>query len=115
MEHKNKKLAPEPYFIAYLYVMRRVILYVRMWNGDKLIASPQQTCDLMDAIHNISDLLYCYEDWDVHENIRKDLIRYDKKWANSQSDTGIAFGELLDRAITAVEKNGHITKYTYSS
>ncbi len=113
MEHKNKKLAPEPYLTAYLYVMRTVILFARMWNGDKVIISPEQTCDLMDAIHNISDLLYCYEDWHVHKNIRKDLISYDKKWANPQSDTGIAFGELLDRATTDVETNGCITKYTY--
>ena len=109
MLHLKKKIAPEPYFTAYLYVMRQAILDLRMWHRYEMTVPPQQVEDLMDAIHNISDLLYCYDRWHVHENVREDLARYDGKWANPEGETGRSLCQLLERAIADVHENGSIT------
>ena len=107
---KEKRLAPEPYFTAYLFVLRQAILMLRMWHRYDEPIQVKQTEDLMDAIHNISELLYCYGGWHVHDNVLEDLLRYDRKWASTDSRTGRSLAQILERAISDVEANGRITE-----
>jgi len=106
---KSKSLAPEPHFTAYLFVQHKAILTLRMWIRYEEKISFDQIHDLMDAIHNISELLYAYKGWHVHENVVHDLQRYDAKWSQEGNNPRICLVELLDDAMADVMANGKIT------
>ena len=49
-------VAPEPYFSACMAVLYRATLTARRWGWSSHV-SPEHLADLMDAIHNIPDLV----------------------------------------------------------
>lgn len=71
-------VAPEPYLSACLQVLRYSILYCRFraWSNE---CSADHIADLMDAVHNIPDLIVKWEHCDI-DLLRKYLRSYDEKW-----------------------------------
>ena len=67
-------IAPEPFLSAYLAVLRDATIYARNWAvGD---ISPEKLGDLMDAVHNIPELLNRWEECD-EPSLRSALESYD--------------------------------------
>ncbi|MBN2144873.1 MAG: hypothetical protein JW774_09645 [Candidatus Aureabacteria bacterium] len=64
---------------AYLNVLRQAILHARLLSLQK--QSYEQITDLLDAIHNIPELLTRWEKCDI-KWLRQSLEAYDKKWGN---------------------------------
>lgn len=87
-------LAPEPYLSACLAVIREAIIWCRYGHWHQRL-SPEQTADLMDAIHNIPELMKNWERCDI-EWLRSSLQYYDRKWAHSQGPSLLA---IFDSAI----------------
>ena len=72
--------AADNVFHDYLHVLERVIidLRFRIRYGDSVPV--EEVHDLMDAIHNIPEMLRNCEGWHVPDNIDADLKHYDNKW-----------------------------------
>ena len=69
-------LAPEPYLSACLAVLRHAIVQAR-WIAYR--DHHEQLADLMDAIHNLPDLLQRWEQCD-ERLVRSLLVVFDDKW-----------------------------------
>jgi hypothetical protein len=76
-------VAPEPYLSAYLAVLHHAALAGRHWAWAN--EPNEKLADLMDAIHNVPDLLNRWEECD-EPCLRSDLLRFDQKWARSEGD-----------------------------
>ena len=77
-------LAPEPYLSACLEVLRQATIHARLiaYGGHQAGLTAQQSdclADLMDAVHNIPDLLNRWEECDEHM-LRYILDSFDHKW-----------------------------------
>jgi hypothetical protein len=79
-------LAPEPLLSAYLAVLRDATIYARNWAAGDV--SPGKLGDLMDAIHNIPELLNRWEDCD-EPSLRSALESYDKRWIEWEGDLSL--------------------------
>jgi hypothetical protein len=81
MNHRNSTvsmdLAPPDKLEGFLEFLFQVLLTVRGmgWNN----APHAQIADLMDAVHNLPDLLRSWSEFD-EELFRNGLRRYDEKW-----------------------------------
>ena len=76
-------------------VVRLAVLHARRmgWSGE---VQPEHLADLMDAIHNIPDLVQNWETCDV-ESMRENFFRaYDRKWAAA---TGFSMCDTFDKAL----------------
>ena len=88
-------IAPEPYLSACMSVVRLAVLHARRmgWSGE---VQPDQLADLMDAIHNIPELVQNWETCDV-QLMRESFLRaYDSKWAGV---TGFSMCDTFDNAL----------------
>lgn len=82
-------LAPEPYLSACLEVLRHATIHARLiaYGGHEAGLTAQQSdclADLMDAVHNIPDLLNRWEDCD-EQLLRTFLQTFDDKWHHHTS------------------------------
>jgi hypothetical protein len=75
-------IAPEPLLSAYLAVLRDATIYAR--NGAVGDISPEKLGDLMDAVHNIPELLNRWEECD-EPSLRSALESYDKRFRSAES------------------------------
>ncbi len=88
-------VAPEPFLTGYLSVLRNAILMARNWAGADV--RNEKLADLMDAVHNIPELLNRWEECD-EPSLRSALKHYDARWA--ASDREMSLCRLLDDAVT---------------
>lgn len=72
--------AADDVFHDYLLVLERVIVELRTRIRQDDAVKIAEAHDLMDAVHNIPEMLRNCEGWHVPENIDADLARYDSKW-----------------------------------
>src|SRR4051794_4797691 len=88
------EFAPEPYRSACLATLRQAILGCRVlgWSKD---APPEQVAGLMDAVHNLPELMADWERCDV-QRLRQDLMRYDRRWAGKPVWLCKAFDTALE-------------------
>ncbi len=77
--------------------MEVVVLNLRMRirYGEEI--SIREVHDLMDAIHNIPQLLIACDGWHVPANIDFDLQRYDEKWPKQVGCSRISLVETVVR------------------
>ncbi len=87
-------VAPEPFLSGYLSVLRYAILMARNWAGAD--GRNEKLADLMDAVHNIPELLNRWEECD-EPSLRSALKHYDVRWAESERDMSLC--GLLDGAL----------------
>jgi hypothetical protein len=88
-------VAPEPYLTACMMVLREATLACRMegWSG---VVSAEHLADLMDAIHNIPDLVQHWERCDV-ELLRSAFLQaYETKWLGRG---GLALCQIFDSVV----------------
>src|SRR4051794_11442416 len=84
MLHKPKRIPPEPYYSAALYLLYHVALFIRN-HADEI--GQGQLSDLGDAIHNIPESLIEYGHYFDEKKIREMyLAAYDEKWAKWPED-----------------------------
>jgi hypothetical protein len=96
-------LAPEPFLSAYLAVLRDATIYVRNWAGADI--SLEKLGDLMDAVHNIPELLNRWEECD-EPSLRSALESYDKRWVQWEGDLSLM--NVLETTIA--QKKGEIRR-----
>jgi hypothetical protein len=87
-------IAPEPYLSACMRVVYRALLHARLmgWSGS---VDSKHLADLMDAVHNIPDLVRHWEDCDT-ERMRAFLKNYEETWL---ARGGLPLCEIFDQAI----------------
>jgi hypothetical protein len=95
-------LAPEPYLSACLEVLRQATIHARLigYAGHDAGLTPEQSdclADLMDAVHNIPDLLKRWGECD-ERLLRSFLETFDEKWQDRTS------ARLLGTYLQIVEK-----------
>lgn len=73
-------VAPEPYLSACMTVLRRSMLNCRAWGWSGEV-SAEHIADLMDAVHNIPELVVRWERCDVEFLRTAYLLPYQQKWA----------------------------------
>jgi len=93
-------LAPEPHLSACLEVLRRATIDARLiaYEGhDVGLNAKQSDClaDLMDAVHNIPDLVRRWEDCD-ERLLRSSLEAFDEKW---RDETTVSLLETYVRIV----------------
>jgi hypothetical protein len=76
-------IAPEPELRAYLILLYRVAIQVRLRSGGDERLPDRQLFDLMDAIHDIPSLLADHDHYFTDAQIRERLQSYDDKWTES--------------------------------
>ena len=82
-------LAPEPYLSACLEVLLQATIHARLigYDGHDTGLTPAQSdclADLMDAVHNIPDLLKRWEECD-EPFLRSFFEAFDQKWEKQTS------------------------------
>ena len=77
---RQQNLAPESVIRAYMCVLRKAILCVRMRIRYGETIDMQELHDLTDALENIPEMLCAYGGWHIEENMDAALQRYDRKW-----------------------------------
>ena len=82
MLHGDTRLAPEPDFSAYNYLIYKVAIFLR----SRPQLSGDQAFDLGDAIHNVPEFLIRHGAWDDAAFRSLYLEPYDRKWAKSDRD-----------------------------
>jgi hypothetical protein len=83
---------------AYLEVLKRVALYVRLRSRGESRLSDDELHDLMDAIHNVPAALVGEDRWFTPERMREqEFGDYDEKWS---SNGGLQLVRILDSALT---------------
>lgn len=87
MLSKPQVPAPEPCASAALWVLYRVVLFIRN-EADSI--SPQQLSDLGEAIHNVPESLTEYGRYFNEAEIRDHFFKvYDETWARSPDDLSL--------------------------
>ena len=84
-------------FPEYAKLLEAVILNLRMRIRYCEQVSLHEVHDLMDAIHNIPQMLREADDWHVPSNIDSDLSRYDEKWPKQLGCSRISLVETVVR------------------
>jgi hypothetical protein len=89
-------MAPEPYLSACLAVLRESIVFCRArgWNND---LSSEHLADLMDAIHNIPELIRNWERCDIELLRNSYLLAYEAKWLGRG---GLALCTIFDDTVS---------------
>ena len=105
-----KRIAPEPFFSAYLALLHHVLLQVRaMTEHPDTITAGQvsQINQLADAVHNIPEMLLDYGYYWTAENLWKDRIEpYDRSHADQNNPL---LSSLLQEFLAAVKARGELT------
>lgn len=65
---------------AFLYVLQRVAIFVRHHSSGSRRLTDDHLSDLMDAIHNVPEMLSRAGHYFTPEMIREDFARFDSKW-----------------------------------
>jgi hypothetical protein len=91
-------VAPEPYLSACMAVLYRSAIFCRVWGWSGEV-SAEHLADLMDAIHNIPELVRHWERCDV-ELLRGMLGDYECKWAGRG---GLALLQIFDGIVAGEE------------
>jgi len=71
---------PEDVVQVYSRVLEQALLSLRMRIQYEDEVTMLEVHDLLDAIHNIPQMLRKCSGWHIPENIDRDLLRYDQKW-----------------------------------
>jgi hypothetical protein len=104
-------VAPEPYFSACMAVVYSAVISARSmsWSGN---VDSEQLGDLMDAIHNIPEMVKHWETCDV-EFMRNAFLKvYDEKWS---SRSGLSLCKAFEQALLAAKAwNGSNLKLTHA-
>ena len=88
-------LAPEPYRSACLTVLYRAVLHARLMGFSEAV-NATHLADLMDAVHNIPDLVRNSERCDI-ELLRTAFLKaYDDKWTGR---SGLALCDIFDQVV----------------
>jgi hypothetical protein len=74
------QMAPEPTTAAFLALIERTILDLRMRIRYGEDVPLKEVHDILHALHNVPTMLRSYGGWHVEENIEADLIAYDQRW-----------------------------------
>lgn len=83
----------------YAEVLRYAIVKLRMRLRFGEQVPLDEVHDLLDAVHNIPQMLADYGEWFVEENIDGALKDYDAKWLERQSgEFRLSLVEALERA-----------------
>jgi hypothetical protein len=91
-------IAPEQVLRAYLNVLNDVLLFVRLRSRGDNRLSDEHLFDLMNAVHNVPELLTRHGEWFTAEMIRNDAFAdYDSKWANNG---GLSLVRMIDEAMS---------------
>jgi hypothetical protein len=93
-EENKLTVAPEPYLSACMTVVYRALLHARLM-GFSGTVDAAHIADLMDAVHNIPDLVQKWDRCDI-ELIRTYLKTYEEKWA---ARGGLALCEIFDQKV----------------
>lgn len=88
-------LAPEPFLSACMTVLYRALLHARLM-GFSGAVDAAHLADLMDAVHNIPDLVRNWERCDIELMRTAFLKAYDEKWT---ARGGLALCDIFDRAV----------------
>jgi hypothetical protein len=93
-------VAPEPQLLACLTVLQRACIDARLlgYAGERdglSAAQSQELADLMDAVHNIPDLVRRWESCD-EELLREMLRAFDERW---RSRGGVRLLAVWDAAV----------------
>ena len=102
MLDQPKSLAPEPFLSAYVELIYHVTIFVRLYSeGDRRLPDAQ-LFDLMDALHNIPEMLLEYDSpgYDENDIRRLFLEAYDAKWAKQEDQFSLV--AVLDDALRRV-------------
>ncbi|MCP4251729.1 MAG: hypothetical protein GY778_32240 [bacterium] len=104
MLNRPKSLAPEPHLSGYLELLYRVSIFVKLHSEGEMRLPDRQLFDLMDAIHNIPEMLLEYEGpgYDEKDMRRLFLESYDGKWARDEGSFSLV--TALDDAIRRVRE-----------
>jgi hypothetical protein len=81
-------------------VLYRASIACRMWGWSGEV-SAEHLADLMDAIHNIPDLVQQWERCDVELLRESFLLPYQQKWAERG---GLALCDIFDSIVVGAEK-----------
>ncbi len=82
---------------AYIKLMEKAILQLRMRIRYGEIVSLDEVHDLLDAMHNIPAMLRADSAWHNEENIVADLARYDERWmSRAGSDHRVSLVRALE-------------------
>lgn len=84
-------------FPEYAKLLEVVVLNLRMRIRYGEEVSNLEVHDLMDAIHNIPQLLLACDGWHVPTSIDLDLQRYDEKWPKQVGCSRISLLETVVR------------------
>ena len=82
-------------FPEYAKLLEVVVLNLRMRIRYGEEVSNREVHDLMDAIHNIPQLLRACDGWHDSANIDVDLQRYDQKWPKQLGCSRISLVETV--------------------
>jgi hypothetical protein len=99
-------LAPEPYLSACLEVLHHACLQARLigHSGEQAGLPAQHSAelaDLMDAVHDLPDLLLHWEEFD-ERRLRAFLAEFNRSWSPDQTiDLLAAYDDALARARVA--------------
>ncbi len=89
-------VAPEPYLSACVAVLYRASITCRMWGWSGEVQA-EHLADLMDAIHNIPNLVKDWRRCDV-ELLRSSFLQvYQLKWAGRG---GLALADIFDEVVS---------------
>ncbi len=94
LEHRCSP-APEPYLAAYQAFLSSALDAARDLSHPHGPTTKEQLHDLLEALHNIPGFINNYGGWFVHENLLKELKRYDDKWADENLSLTRMLGDYL--------------------
>jgi hypothetical protein len=88
-------VAPEPYFSACMAVVYSAVICARgmSWSGN---VDSEHLGDLMDAIHDIPEMVRHWETCDVEFMRNAFLKAYDDKWS---SRSGLSLCKVFEQAL----------------
>ena len=92
--------AADDVFHDYLHVLERAIIDLRARIRYDDAVTIDEVHDVLDAIHNIPEMLRDCDGWHVPDNVDADLTRYDTKWlsADDAAERRHALMDHLQRA-----------------
>jgi hypothetical protein len=88
-------IAPEPYLSACMAVIHGTVVRARAMSWSRNI-DPAHLADLMDAIHNIPEMVQTWERCDVEFMRSAYFMAYDEKWS---SHSGFSMCGTFDQAL----------------
>jgi aminoglycoside phosphotransferase (APT) family kinase protein len=104
------RLAPPAVLSTYLELLSRAIVTTRFRIREGETISQDEMHDLLQALHNIPTMLRDYGSaggWFVEENVDRDLLAYDQKWAcRGDSELRESLAETLQRAREGEQAQG---------